>query len=186
MDEIADMTEALSTYFRYSISNRGAVVTLADELENIENYMMIQRFRFGDRVDLVVEQEEERLSACRIPKMTLQPVVENAVLHGLESSSRKGLVTVQIQAVYDELEIRVADNGVGMDDEVLRDINYRLNHPDQQTVQKGSHSGIALPNVCQRIKLFFGEEYGMHAFSTPDIGTEMLIIMPARFEDAQL
>ena len=180
MDEIADMTEALSSYFRYSISGKESIVTVGDELENIENYMLIQKFRFGDRAELYTELEDPALEDCAIPRMTLQPVVENAVLHGLESSSRKGIVKVHIRAVYQDLEIRVQDNGIGMDDETLRELNERLTHPDRQEVRDGKHTGIALPNVCERIRLNYGEAYGIHAFSTRGAGTEMLIRMPVR------
>jgi len=183
MDEIADMTEALSSYFRYSISGKESIVTVGDELENIENYMLIQKFRFGDRVELYTEMEDPALEDCAIPRMTLQPVVENAVLHGLESSTRKGIVNVHIRSVYQDLEIRVRDNGVGMNEETLRELNERLAHPDRQEAKDGKHTGIALPNVCERIRLNYGEAYGIHAFSSPDAGTEMLIRMPVQIQE---
>ena len=95
MDEIADMTEALSTFFRYTISNTGAPVTLEDEVENVQNYIAIQHFRFGDRIQLAVEIDDPLLLECHMPKMVLQPVVENAVLHGLEKISRRGLILIR-------------------------------------------------------------------------------------------
>lgn len=185
MDEIADMTEALSTFFRYNISNTGAKVTLGDELENVENYMTIQQFRFGDRIRLSVQLDETSLLRYGMPKMTLQPVVENAVLHGLETTSKKGVITIQVQAVDECMEIHVRDNGIGMNDADMQRINERLDHPDRSEPGSGSHTGIALTNVCQRIKLCYGPEYGMHVFSTPEIGTEVMILIPLDLCDGQ-
>ena len=117
--------------------------------------------------------------------MTLQPVVENAVMHGLELKKKQGVVIVSVEGVYDELEIHVRDNGTGMDRETLARINERLDHPEQYDVQTGEHTGIALSNVCRRIQLHFGGNYGMHAFSTPDVGTEILILIPLTYGETQ-
>lgn len=185
LDEIADMTEALSTFFRYNISSTGSKVTLEDELENVENYMTIQQFRFGDRIRLSIELETSNLRRYAMPKMTLQPVVENAVLHGLETTSKRGTVVIQVQAVDDRMEIYVRDDGIGMSDEELQRINDRLEKPDRAEASQGSRAGIALTNVCQRIQLCYGPEYGMHVFSTANVGTEVLIILPLDLYDPQ-
>lgn len=178
MDEIADMTEALSTFFRYNISNIGAHVTLADELENVENYMTIQQFRFGSRISLRVCLEVPELRRCHMPKMILQPVVENAVLHGLETVGKEGVVEIRVQAVDNTVEISIRDNGIGMSDEQMQSINRRLERPDCCQEPEKGHSGIALTNVCQRIKLSYGAAYGLHIFSTPGVGTEVLVSLP--------
>ena len=177
MEELADMTEALSTFFRYNISKSGDRVTLEDELENVENYMRIQRFRFGDRIALAIEVESTQLLSCAMPKMTLQPLVENAVLHGLETSRKNGQITIRVQAVDDCMEIQVLDNGIGIPDEELCRINDCLNEPDGQ-ISLENHMGIALTNVCQRIRLRYGQAYGVHAFSTIHTGTEVRIMLP--------
>ena len=189
VDEIADMTEALSTFFRYSISNTGVLVSVADELENAQNYLAIQQYRFGDRIGMQLEISAESLRGCGLPKMTLQPIIENAVYHGLETILRQGIIQITISSADSRLYVSVRDNGVGMEDDVLRALNQRLSCiPEirQNEVQgQPRHSGIALVNVSQRIKILFGEEYGLHIYSTRDIGTEVIVELPLLPEYAE-
>ena len=86
--DIAETTEALATFFRYTISNVQEYVTFSDELDNAENYFTIQRCRFGDKLEMELEMENEDLLEARMPKLILQPLVENAVVHGLEGKNR--------------------------------------------------------------------------------------------------
>lgn len=92
--KIAKMVEALSAFFRYSISRKGNLVTLRDELANIENYMLIQRYRFNNRfsMEVVIDEEDEEAYNFMIPRLIIQPIVENAIFHGLEEKleGRKG------------------------------------------------------------------------------------------------
>ena len=88
--ELASMTEALATFFRYSISKKGNMVSLADEMKNVDNYLFIQRFRFGNKIEIIKKIEDEELMNCLIPKLTLQPIVENAIYHGLEHRNYGG------------------------------------------------------------------------------------------------
>ncbi|MCJ7835843.1 sensor histidine kinase [Cuneatibacter sp. NSJ-177] len=176
--EIALMTEKLSRFFRYSIGKRGDLVTLADELKNTEEYFYIQHFRFEDRFTLTVLGEKEVIENCYIPKMTFQPIVENAIFHGLEKKRGKGRVTIRIQALAGRLEIRIADDGIGMTKEKAERIMERLRHPESQRPEPGKKHGIALINVNRRLKLLFGEEYGLHINSLEEVGTEVEISLP--------
>ena len=120
LDTVAKMTEALSTFFRYTISNVEHLVSLEDELRNIENYYVIQRYRFGERINLSIEYDDEddrdELGKCRMPKLTLQPIVENAIIHGIERKIGRGNIRIKLEATSRRLMITVSDDGVGMDE----------------------------------------------------------------------
>lgn len=183
MDEIADTTEALSTFFRYTISDTGNLVTLEDELENIENYFKIQKYRFGEKLCLQVDFPEDyaKLLQCKVPKLTLQPIVENAVYHGLESKDTGGLVLISIDSTRNKLLISIQDDGVGLPELELQKLNERLAQPEEKPTEKKKGS-IALTNVSRRIKLLFGEEYGIHLFSIPGVGTDVQVTVPVILE----
>lgn len=178
---IADITEALSTFFRYSVTDTGSLVTLADELDNVDNYFKIQQYRFGERLKLLYElPEDEEVLELMCPKLTLQPIVENAIFHGLERRTEKGRIVIRLAVTDNKVVITIIDNGVGMDNKELELLNQRLKdvaipHTDQEKRGKG---GIAMINVCKRIKLLFGENYGIHVFSIPDFGTDVRITLP--------
>lgn len=177
LDSIASMTEALSTFFRYTISSVEKLVTLETELENTKNFFFIQQYRFGDRIKMSViisEEDKPKAFQVRIPKLTLQPIVENAIFHGLERKLGEGIVKIYIEIGSDRLIITISDNGVGMDEQTLKRIKNAINDNEINT-NKG---GIALKNVNNRIKLLFGEYYGIEIHSTLELGTDVIINLP--------
>lgn len=178
-DEIANMTEALASFFRYSIGRKHSLVTLEDELENVETYFKIQRFRFEDRFSLKIEIDDtnEEILSYKLPRLTIQPIVENAIGHGLERLLKQGIVTISIHSTQKFLIISIRDNGVGMTDDELQRLRKSINNPVPSTRNTG-HNGIALANVDQRIKLVFGEYYGLSISSTLDVGTTVEILLP--------
>lgn len=180
---VADMTEALSIIFRYSISRQGNLVTLHDELRCIEKYLMIQQFRFAGKFRFE-KQLDESLLGCLIPRLTLQPIVENAIYHGLESKNTDGIIKIVLYRCGSYMVVQVRDNGVGMSEMQLLTLNEKLQSDTSMPLrlsQKGS--GIALCNVNRRIRLVFGTNFGIIAHSTPDIGTDMEVILPILYED---
>ncbi len=181
VDEIADMTEALSAFFRYSISQRGNIVTLEDELKNVDNYFAIQQYRFYDKFSLqkLLEDGDDVLK-YRLPKLTIQPIVENAIYHGLETKIGRGTITIRVTTTEKRMIINVVDDGVGIEKSRLDAINEKLSlGVDTSSGEPGPVSrGIALYNVNQRIKLNFGEPYGLIIYSTPDSGTDVEISLP--------
>ena len=188
MDSVAEMTEALATFFRYTISKVDHLVTLEDELANIENYYVIQQYRFGDRLSLSIEYEDDdemESLVCMIPKLTLQPIVKNSIYHGLEEKIGKGHLTIKISKTQQHLLIIVSDDGVGMEQEKLEELNRKMNTAPMEDVQVRSEKkgGIAIVNVNNRIKLLFGEEYGLYFYSTPGVGTDVEITLPILTED---
>lgn len=184
MRDIASITEALATFFRYTISNMDNLVLLEEELANAENYFAIQNYRFGERISMRVDYEagSEMASAFQLPKLTLQPIIENAIIHGLENQVGAGCVHVRIATDGARLLIEVADDGVGMSEDVLDEINRRLASPEALTShEERARSGrIALVNVNNRIKLLFGEPYGLRVSSIVGLGTRVDIQLPVR------
>lgn len=188
MDSVAEMTEALATFFRYTISKVDHLVTLEDELANIENYYVIQQYRFGDRLSLSIEYEDDdemESLGYLIPKLTLQPIVENSIYHGLEEKIGKGRLVIRIACSKQKLLITVSDDGVGMEPEKLDELNQKMSTAltEDVQVQAEKRGGIAVVNVNNRIKLLFGEEYGLYFYSTLGIGTDVEITLPVMTEE---
>lgn len=185
--EIARMVEALAAFFRYSISRSGNLVRLREELANIENYMLIQRYRFNNRfsLEVIVDEGDEEAYNFLIPKLIIQPVVENAIFHGLEEKLEGGSVTIEAIVTEQNLILTISDNGKGMDEETLNKLNSRIRNNGSEMVEVGEkgqrNTGIALPNIHKRIQLLFGEEYGVNVYSTAGQGTDVEITIPAHY-----
>ncbi len=180
--DIAETTEALATFFRYTISNVQEYVTFSDELDNAENYFTIQRCRFGDKISMELELENEQLLGARMPKLILQPLVENAVSHGLEGKLGHGSVRIVVENSDRTLFLRVRDDGVGMPDEQVERLNRQF-AGDTGAVAPQQRGGIALRNVNSRIRLIFGEDYGLRIFSAEGVGTECCVTLPLMFQE---
>lgn len=186
--EIAKMVEALSSFFRYSISKKGNLVTLRDELANIENYMLIQRYRFNNRfsMEIIIDEEDEAAYDFLVPRLIIQPVIENAIFHGLEERMEDGIVSIEVIVTDLDMIITISDNGKGIGCEELEELNNRINANDMELDDKNKsnqiNTGIALPNINRRIRLLFGKEYGVNVYSTLGKGTDVEIIIPANYK----
>jgi len=183
MDGVAQMTETLAKFFRYTISNVDNLVTLEDELSNIENYYSIQQYRFGDRLRVSIEygeEDEKDVLMFRLPKLTLQPIVENSIYHGIERKIGIGNLRIKIQTTLTRLIITISDDGLGMNEQQLKVLNKKLRQISLDGVapEPNKKGGIAIMNVNNRIKLLFGEEYGIYIYSTPNVGTDVTITLP--------
>lgn len=188
LSDIAEMTEALAKFFRYTISNMENLVSLEDELRNIKNYYTIQEYRFGDKLSMNIiydEKDRQKTLRSRLPKLTLQPVVENAIFHGIERKVDRGEVTIKIETTPSRLIILVSDTGIGMEESRLQDIRQRLGTTIFERADDEDQSGIAIVNVNNRIRLLFGEEYGINMYSTPNVGTDVEITVPLISEENQ-
>jgi len=178
LQSVAEMCESLATFFRYTISNQENLVTLDEEIQNVKAYFYIQQYRFGSRLHLQVDYEESdypSLLKCKLPKLTLQPIVENAIIHGIEQKLGDGTVTIRMILTGRMLLIKISDDGVGMSEDILRRINQRIANGMLNNTGKG---GLAIGNVDARIKLLFGSAYGIAVFSTQGIGTDVEITLP--------
>ncbi len=194
--EIARMVEALSSFFRYSISrNQSNLVTLREELSNIENYMLIQRYRFNNRfsLEVLIDEEDEAAYDYLIPRLIIQPVIENAIYHGLENMKSGGRITIEVILTGRTMILMISDNGRGMSSAELQKLNGRIRAPGTQLMDGGGeeepgrhrNTGIALPNIHKRIQLLFGSEYGVTVYSTEGMGTDVEITVPADFKRSE-
>ncbi|MEG0693558.1 MAG: histidine kinase, partial [Oscillospiraceae bacterium] len=133
---IAKMTKALSGLFRYSISKKEELSTLREELKNVDNYMTIQQLRFSNKFMYVVDidtYDEKEIIDCKIPKLTIQPIVENAIFHGLETKLGKGMIIISVYITQKRLIISIEDDGIGMSEELMERLNNRLLGNDVST-----------------------------------------------------
>lgn len=183
LDNVANMTEALATFFRYTISKVDHLVTLEDELNNIDNYYIIQKYRFGDKLKLQIEyqeKEEKEANLCLLPKLTLQPIVENSIYHGIERKIGEGHLRIKIELTSKRLIITISDDGLGMSKERLSELNEKLRYMnlDYTKPEAEAKGGIAISNVNSRIKLLFGEAYGICIYSVQNSGTDVEITLP--------
>lgn len=172
----AKMSELLATYFRYNISNIDKMATVEEELANVKNYFKIQKFRFEERLemDLEFDEWEDEVKLCKIPKLILQPIVENAILHGIEPQMENGWITIRFMCYESRLVIVVSDTGIGIPPSVLEALNQSLNDAATPNLTEG----IGIKNVNYRLKMIFGEDYGLRYFSKEGKGTDVEIHLP--------
>ena len=180
MEEISDITEALSRVFRNMISDKHELLPLRQEMDNINNYMKIQQFRFNNKFNFCCEVEDDLLDKYMIPRMILQPLVENAIMHGLERKIDGGWVRVTAYTTERRFILDVIDNGVGIGEDRLHLLNnaMKMDPAEYSVANDHQHTGIALVNINRRIKLNFGNEYGIHLNSTPNIRTVSEVVLP--------
>ncbi len=174
--EVANAIKLLGKSMHYVLENNGtASTTLKKELDYISTYLAIQKLRFNDKINYILTVPNDlNLDEYQILPLLLQPVVENAILHGLESIEYNGLITITVQTRQEEvLIIRISDNGHGMTEEELTELQYNINDS-----KKKSNTSIGLHNINQRIKLFYGEAYGMEIQSSPEDGTLVILTIP--------
>lgn len=171
-DKIVDMTEALISMLRYAARIDGTLVPIREELDNISNYITIQNVRYYDCIHMSYEIED-RLLEYRVPRMILQPIIENAIFHGFAELEEDGHITIRVYSKESDVIIEVQDNGEGMDEKTIREL---LDSWTQETV--GESRGIGLLNVQRRIKLHFGESYGLGVKSRVHEGTVFTFLLP--------
>jgi two-component system sensor histidine kinase YesM len=177
-NDVVEVTESLAHLFRYSLHDWHGNVALSEELNLIQSYIKIQTYRFQDR--FTYEQHiPEGLLHARILRLTIQPLVENAVVHGLEQRKSGGLISVQVTANADTLEILVSDNGVGINRQTQELLNQNFAEIDIHSSNTDSeHMGIALLNIQKRLHLIHGNQYGLSFLPKPDGGTIIRLAVP--------
>lgn len=176
--ETAEMIDGLSGQLKYLIGGARDMVTLQAELDSVRNYFKIIKIRYENRFSLEVDVPEELLE-LKVPQLILQPVVENAVKHGLKPKEEgEGVVAIQGMKSEDRLEITVMDNGIGMTEEKMADVQQLLDSQDTVKHAKSKRASIGLKNVYDRIKLIFGDAYSMEISSFEGIGTIVKYKLP--------
>ncbi|MDD9269744.1 histidine kinase [Paenibacillus sp. GCM10023248] len=172
--EVRETIKALVGLLSFSFDKSTEFVTLEDELEGLRMYAYIQKVRYGDKFTMEIDAAPETLSQTML-KLTLQPLVENAIFHGLVPLKRTGTIRIRTKCVKDKLVITIRDNGLGMNREQL-DSLFTERH---KAPSKHRFTGIGIMNVHERIGLHFGAGYGLSIFSLPEVGTMIRIELPA-------
>lgn len=168
--EAGAMVAALAKFFRISISNGREVISIAEELEHIRNYLVILKMRYADQFDYDIRVSPETYP-CEIIKLTLQPLVENAIYHGIKEKRGPGQIIIDGYIQDDQVILEVRDNGAGMTEETLERVR-------QMRGKDESGHGLGLANVARRLQLHYGPEYGLEIESTPGIGTCVRVQLP--------
>ena len=185
LESVANMAELLGDFYRYTISQEDNFVSLKEELDNAEVYFQIQRFRFSKKIELKVKVQENLLS-LKVPRILLQPIVENSIVHGLEGRESGGKVEISISRSNQHVYIQVSDDGIGIEEEKLRQINE-----DLRNIRRGFQGGVvgkrdmgnagmgvSLLNIQERIHLLYGREYGLYLQSLENAGTDVCVVLP--------
>lgn len=171
-NDVSWMLNSLSRIMRFSLEDSDTFVTLKKELEYVKMYLFIQQKRLGDRFDVVWKIPKELLS-CKVIKMVLQPVVENAIHYGIKPYDDIGELIIEAERELDVVRIRVKDSGMGLTREEADEINRSIR---AQVIKESNHIGLS--NVNQRIILAFGEEYGVTVKSRQYVGTTVELVVP--------
>lgn len=172
-DEAILMVTSLARFFRISLSRGSNIIPIADELEHARHYLTIQKMRYKNKFSAVIAAEDGVEGLYTI-KLIVQPILENAIYHGMAYADGDGEITVRARRDGEDVVIEVADNGPGMPEEMVE----RLLDQSYAAAPGTKGSGIGLRNVHQRIRLTFGEEYGLAIHSEPDAGTTVCIRLP--------
>ena len=178
------MTTDLSDFFRTVLSGGKDFITIGEEETHIRSYLKIQKIRYEDILDYEISIEpalRERI----VLKMILQPIVENAYVHGIKPKKGKGCIMIETAVKDRQLEISVMDNGVGMDGEEITKILWLFESDEPGIKNEYNWQSIGLKNVHDRIRFLYGEEYGIRITSTQAVGTMVRILLPLqRNEDS--
>ena len=172
--DASQMVSALSSFFRIGISKGKEIISIKEEIEHIEHYLFIQEMRYGDDFSYEVSIDQEILS-YNIIKLSLQPLIENAIYHGVKQKRGQGKIIIRGFQTDETICLEVADNGNGINKEKLIEISREMEASFQE---KKSYIGIGLKSVNERIKIHFGKEYGLSISSEPAKGTVVSIIIP--------
>lgn len=171
-ETVVNMVGSLSGFFRTSLNQGKDIVTLAEEAQHIRSYLEIQKIRYQDILDYRIDIPDE-FGDVKIPKITIQPLVENALYHGIKNKRGGGHILVTAQRDEEDLRISVRDDGVGMDKERLRQVREGIFEKEP-----GERDIYGLFNVNERIRLYFGDDYGITVTSVKGEGTESVVRLP--------
>lgn len=173
--EICNLVAAISSLIRASISNKKSIITIEQELDYVKNYIYIQHIRYKDRFDIIYDIDESLLKQA-VPKLIIQPIVENAIIHGIENSKNKNLLYISVKRENGCIIIIVKDTGIGMTDEKVSEL---LKEPlNAEGDEQKAHTNLGLYAVHKRIQLMYGDLYGLTVQSQAGEGTTVTLHIP--------
>lgn len=182
VESIVVMTKALGDMFRYSIKTDSELVAAAEEIQHVDNYMAIQQIRYGDKL-LFIKEIEEPILQNKMLKLLLQPLVENAIYHGLENKRGKGSITIKGYQSEEMIFFEIIDDGVGMSQEQVTELRQLLAKPPEfSSIGQRSKQSIGIKNVHSRLALYYGLEDGVTFESEKNKGTTVKITVPSNWE----
>lgn len=176
-DRVVEIVSALSDFFRTSLNHGDGMFTLREEEKHVRSYLQIQQVRYRDILEYDIDFPEELLGTI-LPKITLQPIVENALYHGIKKRRGMGKIKIYADSAYGDVTISVLDNGIGMTEERLRELHELLEGSLRGETEGRVHDSYGLYNVNERIKLKFGENYGVFLSSELGKGTCVQVRIP--------
>lgn len=179
-DQAVDMVVTLSNFFRIVLSKGKEFISIRMEEQHIRSYLQIQEARYSDIMDYRIDIDPA-LYSYQIPKLTLQPIVENALYHGIKYKRSHGTITVNGRMQEEQICLIVMDDGAGMDEAELTQLREDISKPCKETDR-----GFGLANVNERIRMYFGVEYGLTIDSAKGEGTKVTIVIPAILEEQNL
>ncbi|MCP1109509.1 sensor histidine kinase [Ohessyouella blattaphilus] len=172
-DDICRIVSNLAQLLRANIIHKHQqVITFEDELGYVRYYLELQKERFEEKLTYTIDLEDPVILNYYLPKLTIQPLVENSIVHGLENKREGGFVNISIWEEVDSICVRISDNGIGFDTD---SINWDVNSP---TDENAPHNHVALQNINRRIQLLYGEPYKMTITSIQGEGTDILLTLP--------
>jgi len=179
--DVVDLVDSLTSMLRIGLSKGNEIITVRMELKHVESYLMIQKTRYEDKLNYSI-QVEEQLMSCRVIKLILQPLVENAIYHGIKEKRGQGQIQILGQIEDGKIHFQVIDDGIGMTPEKLEQINQLLKQDGLQQ----NEIGYGIFNVNTKIKLNFGDEYGLSFHSIYGQGTIVDLWHPMLDDNAAL
>lgn len=174
-EEVVEMITALSSFLRMGLNNGRDFITVRGEEEHIKSYLQIQHFRYEDIMDYEIDLEEE-IKEYSMLKLTLQPIVENALYHGIKNCRKKGFLKISGWQEKEDIFLRVEDNGIGMKPDELEKMQKLVRRGGEDVDQR---EGFGIANVAERIRLNFGGAYGLQMESEYGVGTKVTVKIPA-------
>lgn len=173
-EEVYKMVTSFASLIQARVyRDENEMISLKQELNYVNFYLYLQSYRFGDTLEYLIQCEDDSLMECYIPKLCLQFIVENAVVHGIEPKGEKGCVTLSVTRDADIVLIEIIDDGVGFDTDLDNAVP-----PEPAPAESGEHNRIALYNVYRLLMYYYGEPYGIHIFSKRGIGTKVVVKIP--------
>jgi two-component system sensor histidine kinase YesM len=180
--ELSDALTSLGALFRYNINSDSRCVTLKQEIEHVRNYVSVMKIRYSDRIELKIDLPVAFMG-IKVPKVLLQPLVENCFSHSFNSSANKFIIEISAVMNNKIISINITDNGAGIDGEKLKAINNSLQN--NTLIVGAKNNGVGLTNVNRRIRMEFGGTYGIRLESGMNQGTNVILTLPVS-EDALL
>lgn len=178
ISEIEKVSDSLAKLMRYSLQIDEKEIPIEQELEIVRNYLDIQSIRFTDKVEYSIEIDDD-VRCLPIIKMILQPIAENSIKYGVESTGKKTNVSVIVSKSSSFLSISIQDNGPGLSESRLKELKEMLSSNQIQTMNKSEHSNhLALSNICRRLKLYYGDSAGLEITSEINEGCQVKITIP--------